>query len=100
MANVIIYNYKWEGKWGPFKIKTECGECNLSTGILKALVKDKYKGKPVTLEIKPWLNNWWRVIWRGAWHAPIIMVNNKIITQGKVVDRKKVIEQVDKQLAK
>jgi len=100
MKEIVIYNYKWEGRWGPFKIKTVCGECNLSTGILKAVVKDKYKGKPVRLEIKPWLNNWWKVLPFGGWHAPIIMVNRKIISQGKVVDRKKLIEEIDKQLAK
>jgi len=96
---IIITQYKWEGNWGPFKIKTQCSECDLSTGILKALVKDRYKGK-VRLEIKPWLNNWWRVLHLGAWHAPIIMVNKKIITQGKTVERQKVIDTVDVLLAK
>ena len=81
MTQVIITQYKWAGRWGPFKVKQHCGECDMTTGFLRAMMQREFKGKKVKFEIKPWLNNWWRVIWQGAWHAPIVFVNGKLFWQ-------------------
>ncbi len=74
---VKITQYKWAGKWGPFKIKTPCEECDLTTSILKDMMDVEFKGKNVTFEIKPWLDNWIYCLTKVAWHAPIIMVDGK-----------------------
>ncbi len=98
--DVKIIQYKWAGNFWPFKIKTECGECNMSTGIINALVKDEYKNKPVTFEIRPWLNNWYKPLLFGGWHAPIILVNNHVVMQGKTIDKKILRDYINKQLKK
>ncbi|MDY6971348.1 MAG: hypothetical protein SV775_03355 [Thermodesulfobacteriota bacterium] len=74
---VIIAQFKWAGKLGPFRIKTACGECDLTTSILQNMIENEFKGMNVSLEIKPWLDHFFYCIARGAWHAPIIMVNGK-----------------------
>jgi disulfide oxidoreductase YuzD len=98
VKEVKVVQYKWAGKFWPFKIKTHCGECDMTTGILKALIKDEFKGKPVTLDIRNWLDNWYKPIWKGGWHAPIVMVDGKIITQGKTTNKNLVREYIKKRL--
>lgn len=76
MKKVRITQYKWEGKWGPFKIKSKCDECNLTTSVLKETIKNYNKKTNVKIIIKPWLDNWWFCLKKGAFHPPIIMINN------------------------
>lgn len=100
MTHVEIKQYKWEGSWGPFTIKVPCGECDLTYSIITDLMHKEFSGKDVTFTALPWLPNWYKVIWRGGWHAPITLVNGKIITQGTVVDRDKLVAEVERQLAR
>lgn len=78
---VTITQFKWAGKLGPFHIKTSCDECDLTTTILRDMMQNEFKDKDVTLEVKPWLDNLLYCLLRGAWHAPIIMVNGKKLYQ-------------------
>ena len=100
MKHVLIENYKWEGRWGLFRIKTRCSECDLNTTILKNMLVKEFKGRPVKLEIKPWLNNWYSIIFRGGWHAPIVLVNKRLFSQGVVIDRNKLNKRVKQELQK
>ena len=90
MAKVNIIDYKWSGSWGPFKIKTSCGECDFNIALLKDMMDKEFKKKDVDLQIKPWLNNWFRVVLKGGWHAPVIMINGKLFAQGRIIKRKEV----------
>ena len=74
---VSIIQFKWAGNMGPFHIKTHCDECDLTTSILQDMMENEFKNKTVTLEVKPWLDHFFYCIVRGAWHAPIIIVNGK-----------------------
>lgn len=92
---VLIEIYKWEGEFFPFKIKKKCGECSLSTNIIKSVINEtSKKGISVELIEKPWLNNWYKVIHKGGWHAPIVLVNGKILSQGIVVSKEKLLDRV------
>ena len=75
--SVVITQFKWAGKLGTFHIKTSCDQCDLTTSILQDMLENELKDKNVTLEVKPWLDNFFYCIVRRAWHAPIIMVNGK-----------------------
>jgi hypothetical protein len=74
---VNITQYKYQGKWGPFKLKSACEECNLTTQIIQDMMKNEFMDKDVVFETKPWLDNWIGLFLKGAWHAPIILVNGK-----------------------
>ena len=50
--------------------------------------KSEFKKKSISFKVKPWLDNWWRIILKGAWHAPVIMVNGKVFSQGVTIKRK------------
>ena len=98
MAKVNVTIYKFEGKFFPFEIKQECGECNLSLRIIKDVIKEF--GKDIEFLELPWLTNWYKPIWKGGWHAPIVMVNNKILSQGIVVDRDELRSKIIKEMYK
>jgi len=84
---VRVIQYKWEGSWGPFRIAVPCGECSANEGITQDVVEVEFAGEPVSFEVRPWLNNWWRVLPLGGFHAPITLVNGKLVSQGAVIDR-------------
>ncbi len=101
---VKITQYKWEGNWGPFKITSNCSECDLTIQMLNYLMDTEFKDKDVKFELKPWLNNWIYCLLRGTWHAPIIMVNNKKFHQfsekDPIFNKEKLVEHVNDLLEK
>ena len=74
---IVITDFKWAGKLGPIEIKSPCNECDVITNMLTKMIDEDLKGKNAVLEVKPWLNNIFYCLARGAWHAPIIIVNGK-----------------------
>ncbi len=84
---VNITVFRWEGSWGPFKIKIPCGECALTKDIILDTMENELNDIPVALDIRPWLNEWWKPLFKGGWHAPIVLVENTVISQGNALNR-------------
>ncbi len=99
MIQIKIIQYKWAGKWGPFKIKIPCGECSLTEGIVKDLIEKEFQGVDISFEVLPWLDNWFSVLLRGGWHAPIVFVEKTLVGQGKLIDRGIIAAAIRKEIA-
>jgi len=99
MSSVSIVMYYWGGKKFGITIKTECEECDINMGILKEMEKKEFENKPVSIIIKPWLTHFWEVLFTGGWHAPIILTNGKIFSQGVVIDRERLAQKVQTELS-
>lgn len=101
---VVITDFKWAGKLGPIEIKSPCNECDAITNMLTKMVEEDFRGKNVVLEVKPWLNNMFYCLFRGTWHAPIVVVNGKKFFQfsekNPYFERSKLIDLVNDFLAK
>ncbi|MCY4445908.1 MAG: hypothetical protein OXC02_05535 [Rhodobacteraceae bacterium] len=97
---VKIVIYRWAGAWGPFKVKIPCGECTLSVDIIQDTIANELAGIPVELKIKEWLTEWWKPLVKGGWHAPIVMVDNKVVSQGYALNRGILTEAVVKSYVK
>lgn len=81
--------YIWQGKWGPFRIASDCEECDVNLAILRELQK-KFADK-IKLVVQPWLDNWAKLFFRhGAWHAPIVVIDGKLYAQGVIVEGEKI----------
>ena len=74
---IKITQYRWSGKWGPFKIKSDCEECDITTGIINSMMEKEFKDKDIEFEVKPWLDNWPHCLAKKSWHPPIVMVEDK-----------------------
>lgn len=86
-APVRVTVYKWAGKWGPFEVRIPCGECTLTLDVLKDVLARELTGVPVELYVRDWLSEWWKPLLRGGWHAPIVMVEDRIVSQGVALNR-------------
>jgi len=86
-APVQITLYRWAGSWGPFKVNIPCGECTLTEDVIRDCVKNDLAGIDVEIHEYEWLSNWWKPLMRGGWHAPIVLVNNRVISQGIALNR-------------
>ncbi|MCY4184081.1 MAG: glutaredoxin [Rhodobacteraceae bacterium] len=84
---VPITLYKWAGAWGPFKVKIPCGECTLTLDIIKDTMDSELADVPVKLEVREWLSEWWKPLLVGGWHAPIVIVDGKMVNQGNALNR-------------
>ncbi|PCH64188.1 MAG: glutaredoxin [Gammaproteobacteria bacterium] len=87
MADVNITVFRWAGDWGPFKIKIPCGECSLTKDVIADTVENELNGIDVEVEIRDWLSEWWKPLLKGGWHAPIVLVDGKLISQGAALNR-------------
>lgn len=101
---IVITDFKWAGKLGLIEIKSPCNECDIVTSMLRKMIEEDFRGKNVVLEVKPWINNIFYCLVKGAWHAPIIMVNGKKFFQFSekkaYFDRGKLIDLINDLLVK
>jgi len=97
---INITLYKWAGSWGPFHLPYECGECGASEDVIKYVIETEFGKEPITSNILPWLDNWWRLILKGGWHAPIITLNGRIVSQGVAIDPGLLAYHIRKELVK
>jgi glutaredoxin len=99
MKKVKIELYKWEGKFWPFEIKMHCGECSLNEGVIKQAIEEFGEDSTyIDFIEKPWLTNWYKVILKGGYHAPIVLVNGKVIGQEKVLTKERIKDEIMKVL--
>ncbi|HGE6061798.1 TPA: glutaredoxin domain-containing protein [Vibrio cholerae] len=92
--------YRWAGHFGPFKVNIPCGECTLTKDILADTFANELAGVPIELEVKDWLSYWWESLKLGAWHAPIVVVAGKVISQGEALNRGVLVQSIIKEWTK
>ncbi len=93
-AIIKIVLYRWTGQRGPFGNSSPYGDSALSNDIISDVLHNELADIPVELEIKDWRENWLDAIRSGAWRTPAVLVNNKVISQGKTLNRSVLIESV------
>ena len=87
MQEITITVYRWAGRWGPFKVNIPCGECALTKDIIEDTIKFDLVGISVKLIMRDWLSEWWKPLIKGGFHAPIVIVDDKIVSQGRALNR-------------
>lgn len=91
---VKIKLYRWAGKWGPFKVNIPCGECSLTVDVINDTIATELSAISVELETHDWLSTWWKPLRQGGWHAPIVIVEDKLVSQGHALNRGMLTEAV------
>ena len=79
--------YRWAGAWGPFKVNIPCGECSLTLDVIQDTFEHELAGVAVQRDIREWLTEWGRPLRKGGWHAPIVMVEGRVVSQGHALNR-------------
>lgn len=89
-APVTITLYRWAGQWGPFKVKIPCGECALTADVIQDTLSHELAGVGVELRTRDWLSTWWeplKLLPPRGHHAPIVMVEDAIVSEGEALNR-------------
>lgn len=81
--SVKVTVYRWAGEKWFLRIEGECLECDLTVSQVRTLLA-RNPTWPVELEIKPWLNHLWESLRRRGWHAPVVVVDGKLVRQGTI----------------
>ncbi len=84
---VKVTLFRWAGAWGPFEVNIPCGECSLTLDVIQDTFDTELEGVPVELDVRDWLTEWWKPLFKGGWHAPIVLVKGKLISQGAALNR-------------
>ena len=95
---VTITVFRYAGQKWFLRIRNECAECDLTVGQVKRWLS-AHPDWPVRLAIKPWLNHLWESLRHGGWHAPVVVINGKLLTQGRVPTRLELERAVEQALA-
>jgi hypothetical protein len=83
---IRITIYRWAGEKWPFRIRSECVECDLTVAQVRSLVS-AHPGWPLEVEIKPWLTHLLESLRHGGWHAPVVLMDGHLLSQGKIPTR-------------
>jgi hypothetical protein len=83
---VRITIYRWAGQKWFFRIRSECVECDLTVAQVQGLLS-AHPDWPVEVEVKPWLTHLWESLLHGGWHAPVVLVDGRLVRQGTIPTR-------------
>ena len=88
--------YKFTGWQGLFKIpESWCRECDMLVRATERAIESSEHH--VDFQIKPWFLWFWKPLFQfRAWHAPILVVENRLVSQGIVPDDATIIEAIEK----
>lgn len=91
---IQIVIYPMTGKQGLFTIpESWCKECDLVIALVKEIIKELNMEDRVSIKIRPWfLWAWLPFLRYFAWHAPLLVINGKLISQGIVPGKEQVID--------
>ena len=73
---------------GPARgVHIPCGECSLTLDVITDTFETELAGVPVALDVREWLSEWWKPLLKRGWHAPIVMVEGRVVSQGHALNR-------------
>lgn len=99
-VNITIYRFT--GSQGLFSMpKKWCEECDLLVAMVKNTIMELGIEDQVNLEIKPWFLWWWLPLLTNlAWHAPILIINGKLVSQGILPSQQTLIKALTQNVSK
>jgi hypothetical protein len=100
---IEIIIYRITGKQFFFNVADAmCEECELTVGLTKKVLLELGVGKGdarVTLTVKPWVEYSVEALRKGGWHAPVLLIDGKIFSQGIVPNKPKLKEYLEEKLS-
>jgi hypothetical protein len=90
---VVIY--KFTGWQGLFKIpEAWCRECDLLVRATQRALEQTGIRDSARFVIRPWFLWFWKPLRRGAWRAPILTINGRVVSQGIVPPVERIVEEM------
>lgn len=85
-SKVQVVVYRFTGRQGLFKVPEGwCRECDLLIRSTERAIRSAKAEDKAELRVRPWFLWFWKPLLRNrAWHAPILTVNGRLVSQGIV----------------
>ncbi|MCH7967317.1 MAG: hypothetical protein IIB02_07905 [Thaumarchaeota archaeon] len=100
MNKVEIKIYRFTGKQLFFTIpEFVCHECDIVIRLVDKIV-EKIESESISVQVYPWINNILSSLKKGGWHPPVIMINDKVFSQGIVPDEQKLEREILEEIQK
>lgn len=98
--NITIYRFI--GSQGFFRVpKKWCEECDLLVAMVKKTVNEQGIETRTQLTVKPWFLWWWQPLFSYfAWHAPILIINEELISQGIIPSKQGLVKALTQSVAR
>ena|SRR6059036_2029596 len=93
-GEVQVTLYRWAGHKWFWEIRSECEECDLAVHLIRELLKTELRGAPIQFEVKNWLDHVGESLKHGGWHPPVVLVNNRLVSQGEVPSRERLVQSI------
>jgi len=82
--DVVVY-YITGRQLGPLSVPPSwCEECDLTVRAVKSALRELDPDGILSVAVRPWLRHALAVLSKGAWHAPIVIIDGGIFSQGVV----------------
>jgi glutaredoxin len=94
VRKVRLVLYRAGGRFLFFRSREGCRECGVTYAILQRLMGEHLKEAPVVLKTVNWLDDWWRIVWRGGVRAPVLTVNGRVFSQGRIPDMDRLLRRI------
>ena len=59
----------------------------MTLDVITDTFETELAGVPVALDVREWPTEWWKPLRKGGWHAPIVMVEGRVVSQGHALNR-------------
>jgi len=93
MKQVDVIIYKFTGRQGWFTVPAKvCKECDLTVGIIEQIARELKDEYDFEIKTKGWWINLPQALAKGCWQAPCVFVNDKLVSQGRVPEKNKLVE--------
>ena len=101
MKQDVIAYYITGRQIGPLSIPHSwCEECDLTVRAVRSAVEELGPDGTLTVAVKPWLRHAIPALGMGAWHAPVVIIEGDIFSQGVVPDRQALRERIAAAIAR
>jgi len=89
MSDVRVKIYYIAGRQiGPLSIPSSwCPECDLTLRVVQDVLKALGPEIEIRVDAKPWLPHLFSSLRRGGWHPPVVLINDRLVSQGVVPNR-------------
>lgn len=90
--------YTFTGRQGWIRVPRRiCDACDLTVSTVRDIVSKLGDGR-VDLEVRPWLPNLFRALAVGGWHPPVVVVDGRVVEQGRVPKPERIRRALDRAL--
>lgn len=84
---VVIVYYITGRQLGPLTVPNSwCEECDITVRLVRRVVDDVAPDGELRFEAKPWIRHLFEALRYGGWHAPVVLIQGEVFSQGVVPD--------------